>query len=52
VNSAVEYLGRYAHKVAISNNRITAIDKINNAVTFNYKDNQACLLQMCCNRIS
>lgn len=38
VNSVVEYLGRYTHKVAISNHRITAIDKINNTVTFNYKD--------------
>ena len=38
VNSVVEYLGRYTHKVAISNHRITAIDKINNTVSFNYKD--------------
>jgi len=36
--SAVEYLGRYTHKVAISNHRITAIDKINDTVTFKYKD--------------
>ena len=41
VNSVVEYLGRYTHKVAISNNRITNLDKINNTVTFNYKDYQA-----------
>jgi hypothetical protein len=33
----VEYLGRYTHKVAISNHRITRIDTDNN-VTFNYKD--------------
>ena len=41
VKSVVEYLGRYTHKVAINNNRITAIDKINSAITFNYKDYQA-----------
>lgn len=35
-NSVVEYLGRYTHKIAISNNRIQAIDNQN--VTFNYKD--------------
>lgn len=33
----VEYLGRYTHKVAISNHRISRID-IDNNVTFNYKD--------------
>jgi hypothetical protein len=33
----VEYLGRYTHKVAISNHRIKGIDKDNN-VTFEYKD--------------
>jgi Putative transposase/Transposase zinc-binding domain len=38
VNSVVEYLGRYTHKIAISNHRITAIDRINNTVTFSYKD--------------
>lgn len=38
VNSVVEYLGRYTHKVAISNHRITAIDNVNNSITFNYKD--------------
>ncbi len=32
----LEYLGRYTHRVAISNNRIIAID--NGGVTFNYKD--------------
>lgn len=33
----VEYLGRYTHKVAISNHRIKCIDAGNN-VTFEYKD--------------
>lgn len=33
----VEYLGRYTHKVAISNHRIKRIDSANN-VTFQYKD--------------
>ena len=32
----LEYLGRYTHRVAISNNRIKAID--NGKVTFTYKD--------------
>ncbi len=41
VNSVVEYLGRYTHKVAISNHRISMIDKLNNTVTFNYKDYKA-----------
>ena len=34
--SVVEYLGRYSHKIAISNNRIQSIDSQN--VTFTYKD--------------
>lgn len=34
----VEYLGRYTHKVAITNNRIQAVDDNNKTVTFNYKD--------------
>lgn len=34
--AVVEYLGRYTHKVAISNHRITALD--NHTVTFGYKD--------------
>jgi Putative transposase len=34
----VEYLGRYTHKVAITNNRINAVDDKNKTVTFNYKD--------------
>lgn len=33
----IEYLGRYTHKVAISNHRIRHIDKQHN-VTFDYKD--------------
>jgi hypothetical protein len=32
----VEYLGRYTHKVAISNHRITAVDE--HSVSFSYKD--------------
>lgn len=35
-SSVIEYLGRYTHKVAISNHRITNIDK--QGVTFTYKD--------------
>jgi hypothetical protein len=35
-HSVVEYLGRYTHKIAISNNRIQNIDNEN--VTFKYKD--------------
>ncbi|MBG6063607.1 hypothetical protein IWX83_003418 [Flavobacterium sp. CG_9.1] len=34
--SVIEYLGRYTHKIAISNNRIQSIDNQN--VTFTYKD--------------
>ena len=34
----LEYLGRYTHRVAISNNRILAID--NGEVTFTYRDRQ------------
>ena len=34
--SVVEYLGRYTHKIAISNHRILSIDKHN--VTISYKD--------------
>jgi hypothetical protein len=32
----LEYLGRYTHKIAISNHRITAIDE--HTVSFSYKD--------------
>ena len=34
--SVVEYLGRYTHKIAISNHRIKGVDSEN--VTFDYKD--------------
>lgn len=34
--SVIEYLGRYTHKIAISNHRIKSIDE--NTVTFSYKD--------------
>ena len=34
--AVVEYLGRYTHKIAISNHRIKSID--NGRVTFQYKD--------------
>ena len=34
--SVVEYLGRYTHKIAISNGRIRGID--DKTVTFDYKD--------------
>ena len=34
--SVIEYLGRYTHKIAISNHRIKSIE--NTAVTFSYKD--------------
>ena len=34
----LEYLGRYTHRVAISNNRIISID--NGRVTFTYRDRQ------------
>jgi hypothetical protein len=36
VNSVIEYLGRYTHKIAISNHRIKNIE--DNKVTFSYKD--------------
>lgn len=34
----IEYLGRYTHKIAISNHRILSIDKIKKEVTFSLKD--------------
>ena len=37
VSQVVEYLGRYTHKVAISNHRITQIDA-ESRITFRYKD--------------
>jgi hypothetical protein len=36
VNSVLEYLGRYIHRIAISNRRIISIDDTN--VSFHYKD--------------
>ncbi len=36
--AVIEYLGRYTHKVAISNHRICSIDDQDNTVTFAYKD--------------
>lgn len=38
-SSVVEYLGRYTHKIAISNHRILAID--DHTVTISYKDYRA-----------
>lgn len=37
-HNVVEYLGRYTHKIAISNHRISNIDKEKREVTFNIKD--------------
>jgi hypothetical protein len=34
----VRYLGRYTHRVAISNSRIISVDKIAKTVTFKWKD--------------
>jgi hypothetical protein len=36
--AVIEYLGRYTHKVAISNHRICSIDEQQQTVTFDYKD--------------
>jgi Putative transposase/Transposase zinc-binding domain len=36
--AVIEYLGRYTHKVAISNHRIQSINDQDDTVTFNYKD--------------
>ncbi len=36
--TVVEYLGRYTHKIAISNYRIKDIDYVNKTVTFSMKD--------------
>jgi hypothetical protein len=36
--SVIEYLGRYTHKVAISNHRISSINDEEQTVTFFYKD--------------
>jgi hypothetical protein len=37
-HAVIEYLGRYTHKVAISNHRIVSIDEQENTITFDYKD--------------
>lgn len=37
-HAVIEYLGRYTHKVAISNHRIPTINDENDTVTFKYKD--------------
>jgi len=34
----IDYLSRYTHKVAITNNRIKAVNELTNTVTFDYKD--------------
>ena len=36
--NVVEYLGRYTHKIAISNHRIKSINKETKKVTFSFKD--------------
>jgi Putative transposase/Transposase zinc-binding domain len=37
-HAVIEYLGRYTHKVAISNHRIHSIDEQSGTVAFSYKD--------------
>ena len=37
-HGVIEYLGRYTHKVAISNHRIIGINEQDNTVAFTYKD--------------
>lgn len=37
-HAVIEYLGRYTHKVAISNHRICSINEQQQTVTFDYKD--------------
>ncbi len=37
-HAVIEYLGRYTHKVAISNHRINSINNEAGTVSFNYKD--------------
>lgn len=37
-HAVIEYLGRYTHKVAISNHRIQSINEESDTVTFTYKD--------------
>ncbi len=38
-NAVTEYLGRYSHKISISNHRLLSVDK--EKVTFSYKDYKA-----------
>ena len=38
ISNVVEYLGRYTHKIAVSNHRIHSIDNANETITFKYKD--------------
>jgi len=37
-HAVIEYLGRYTHKVAISNHRLSSINEQDDTVTLNYKD--------------
>ena len=37
-HAVIEYLGRYTHKVAISNHRICSINDDEHTITFDYKD--------------
>jgi len=37
----IEYLGRYTHKVAISNHRLCSFDNATDTLTFQYKDYRA-----------
>ena len=37
-HAVIEYLGRYTHKVAISNHRISSINEEDDTVSFGYKD--------------
>ena len=37
-HAVIEYLGRYTHKIAISNHRICSINDQQQTVTFDYKD--------------
>ena len=37
-HAVIEYLGRYTHKVAISNHRISSINDEEGTITFEYKD--------------
>lgn len=54
INSVLAYLGRYSHRVAISNNRLVKIE--NNKVTFRYKNyrnkGQAQLMTLDCTEFS